>query len=109
MSQLPLTLWKQNGPLPLVDRMLITQLRTQMSETDRDLTHMYVILLFTPEELEARDTSEGRKVIHDKLEAALTVEAARGKAGHWAYDAPRHERLVRLCDAFREMEEQEAA
>ncbi len=99
-TELPSTLWKQTEPLSLLDRMLLFQLRTQMSQEDRDLTHPHVILLFTREQLAARHTSEGRATLLDKVERAEGAEAQRGRSGHWAYDPGRHERLERLATSL---------
>ena len=90
--------------------MLMTQLRTQMSEVEKDLTNADVIGLFFPEELEAYDTDEGRKVILAKLERALEAEGVRGLDNHWGYSPSRHERLGRLVKVFaQEAKEKEAA
>ena len=94
---LPSTLWKQTEPMSLLDRMLLFQLRTQMSQEDRDLTHPHVFLMFTPGELGLRQTEDGRAALLNKVKRAESAEAQRGRAGHWAYDAGRHERLERLA------------
>lgn len=94
---LPSTLWKQTEPMSLLDRMLLFQLRTQMSQEDRDLTHPHVILLFTAGELGLRETEDGRAALLNKVKRAESAEAQRGRAGHWAYDPGRHERLERLA------------
>lgn len=94
---LPSTLWKQTEPMSLLDRMLLFQLRTQMSQEDRDLTHPHVILLFTAGELGVRQTEDGRAALLDKVTLAEGAEAQRGRSGHWAYDPGRHERLERLA------------
>ena len=99
-NDLPSTLWKQLEPLSLLDRMLLFQLRTQMSQEDRDLTHPHVILLFTPEELSGRRTDDGRATLLEKVKRAEAAEAQRGRAGHWAYDPGRHERLERLTGSL---------
>ncbi|MDA7949251.1 MAG: hypothetical protein MPJ78_17455 [Hyphomicrobiaceae bacterium] len=99
-QELPATFWKQTEPLSLLDRMLLFQLRTQMSQEDRDLTHPHVILLFTPDELSQRDTHEGRARLLEKVKRAEGTEAQRGRAGHWAYDPGRHERLQRLSHSL---------
>ena len=99
-TNLPSTLWKQTEPLSLLDRMLLFQLRTQMSQEDRDLTHPHVILLFTRDQLAARHTHEGRAALLDKVERAESSEAQRGRSGHWAYDPGRHERLERLITSL---------
>ncbi len=99
-ESLPAALWKQLEPLSLLDRMLLFQLRTQMSQEDRDLTHPHVILLFTPEELSGRHMNDGRAALLEKVRRAESAEAQRGRAGHWAYDPGRHERLERLIQSL---------
>ena len=101
-SQFPLSLWKQTGPMPLLDRMLLVQLRCQMSQEDRDLTHPDLILLFTPEQLSQRDTDKGRTALLSKVKKALKVEAKRGRDKHWAYDPAREERLGRLVKSLKQ-------
>ena len=101
-TSLPAALWNQTGTMPLLDRMLLVQLRCQMSQEDRDLTHPDLILLFTPEQLNQRHTEKGRAGLLSKVKRALKAEAKRARDKHWAYDPARQERLERLVQSLKQ-------
>ena len=93
---LDLRFWHQNRRLSIQDRVELIMLRTELDEHERDLVDPDIILLFLPDELKARNTLAGQKVILDRIELAMGLESELGRNEHWAYDQFRHQRLMKM-------------